>query len=108
MGLSTEAVVAICGVVLAALKVVEKIYDGWQLRKAAEKVSLKVEEVKVQAATDAADVKGVLATTDAEKKAHLDKQDEVLAEIKERTANLEAASFIAGIKSEKDRPPSPG
>ncbi len=107
--LSADGYVVVVGaIVVGVLKVIEKIFDRWQLLKAADKVAVKVEEVKAQTATDAQQVKDTLKISNAEKKQHLDKQDKVLDEIKEQTngmtAKLEAASFIAGVKSETDKP----
>lgn len=79
--MSTESILAIAGVVMFAFKLAEKVYDNRRADKAAAIIATKVEEVKAQAVTSAAEVKVAVEASDANKKAHLDRQDKKLEEI---------------------------
>ncbi len=120
--MSTEAIVAVAATVLAVAKIVEKVYDNWRLDSAAKKVAAKVvtaavtvadkvEEVKTQTATDAANVKSALETSDAAKKEQLDRQNVKLEEIHQgvngMNVMIEQAGFARGVKSETDKTEPP-
>lgn len=116
--MSTESIVSICGVLLFFGKLIEKVYDRWQLKQAADKVAEKVAEVKTQAAENSEEVKTALKMSDAAKTAHLDRQDvklkEIASEMSEVKVNTnglvakleeksKAEGFIDGVKSETDK-----
>lgn len=84
------ALIVLAGLIL---KFVEKVYDNWQLKKAAKVVANEAEakavELKTVIAAKTTEIKGTIAVSDAKKQAHLTQQDVKLDAIATTVATVE-------------------
>lgn len=91
--MSNENIGALIVLAGLLLKFVEKVYDNWQLKKAAKKVSIeatsKATELKNVLSTKTAEIKGAIAINDARKTDHLNQQDVKLDAIAQTVSTVE-------------------